>query len=114
MDQVVDLEGSPEFQALDVSLVSIAIDPLEQLILAVRSWNVRTPHLSDQGAKVSRSYGVLQWAMGNGEPGHTFVLVGKDGKIKWVRDYGAPANGGLMYVPIDRLYQEVAARLPAS
>jgi peroxiredoxin len=113
MDQVVDLEGSPQFQALDVKLISIAIDPVDQLAQAVRSWGVNTPHLSDEKGKVSRSYGVLRWAMANGEPGHTFVLVDRNGTVQWVRDYGAPDNGGLMYVPVDQLYSEIAARLSA-
>ena len=107
----MDLEGSAEFQTLGVKLVSIAIDSVDQLAQAARSWRVNSPHLSDGGGRVSRSYGVQQWAMPSGEPGHTFVLVGQDGKIRWVRDYGAPANGGLMYVPVDQLYQEVAPRL---
>ncbi|MBI2176725.1 MAG: hypothetical protein HYU38_00020 [Candidatus Tectomicrobia bacterium] len=54
---------------------------------------------------------MLQWAHA-GEPGHTFVLVGTDGKVLWVRDYGAPENGGLMYVPVSALIKEIAARLP--
>ena len=107
----MDLEGSAEFQNLGVNLVSIAIDPVDQLAQAVRSWRVNSPHLSDAGARVSRRYGVQQWAMPSGEPGHTFVLVGQDGKIRWIRDYGAPANGGRMYVPVNQLYQEVAPRL---
>ncbi|HLF04580.1 MAG TPA: redoxin domain-containing protein [Dehalococcoidia bacterium] len=111
MDQVVDLEGSSQFQSLGVTVVSIAIDPVDQLAQAVRSWRVSAPHLSDAGGRVSLGYGVQQWAMPNGEPGHTFVLVGQDGKVRWVRDYGAPVNGGLMYVPVDQLYQEVAPRL---
>ena len=107
----MDLEGSPQFQSLTVALLSIAIDPVDQLALAVRHWDVQTPHLSDQGGQVSQTYGVLRWAIGNGEPGHTFVLVGSDGRIKWIRDYGAPGNGGLMYVPVDQLHREVRAAL---
>jgi|GEM_PF-2942796 len=42
-----------------------------------------------------------------GEPGHVFVLVGKDGLVKWIRDYGAET----MYVEVDELYQEVSRRL---
>jgi peroxiredoxin len=107
----VDLESSPDFQSLDVALVSIAIDPVADLSQAVNQFGITTPLLSDQGRTVSERYGVLQWAMPNGEPGHTFVLVGKDGKVKWVRDYGAPENGGLMWVSVAVLYRELAARL---
>jgi peroxiredoxin len=107
----VDLESSPDFQSLDVALVSIAIDPVTDLSLAVNQFGISTPLLSDEGRKVSENYGVLQWAMPNGEPGHTFVLVGKNGKVKWIRDYGAPENGGLMWVSVDVLYRELAARL---
>jgi hypothetical protein len=41
--------------------------------------------------------------MSSGEPGHTFVLVGKDGTVRWIRDYGAPENGGFMYVAVNAL-----------
>jgi hypothetical protein len=37
--------------------------------------------------------------------------VGKDGRVKWVKDYGAPENGGLMYVEVDELRQEVSGRV---
>jgi hypothetical protein len=49
--------------------------------------------------------------MPSGEPGHTFVLVGIDGEIAWIRDYGAPQNGELMYVPVDQLVQEIGLAL---
>ena len=42
-----------------------------------------------------------------GEPGHVFVLVGKDGLIKWIRDYSAET----MYVEPNEVYQEVSRRL---
>ena len=111
MNQVVDLEGSPQFAALDVVLVSISTDPRSQLAQAVEDFAVESPHLSDSGGEVSGMYGVLRWAMANGEPGHTFVLVGRDGRIKWIRDYGAPENGGLMYVPVEDLVHQIAAAL---
>jgi peroxiredoxin len=86
LKQIVDLEGSPDFQSLDVALVSIAIDPVADLSLAVNQFGISTPLLSDEERNVSESYGVLQWAMPNGEPGHTFILVGKNGKVKWVEE----------------------------
>ena len=107
MQQVVDLEGSPEFQALGLQLLSIATDAPSQLAAAVQDFGVASPHLSDEGGKVTEAYGASQWAMPSGEPGHTFVLVGTDGTVKWIRDYGAPQNGGLMYVPVDELLQEL-------
>ena len=111
MNQVVDLEGSPQFGALDVVLVSISTDPRSQLAQAVDEYGVASPHLSDPEGEVSGMYGVLQWAMPSGEPGHTFVLVDQDGRVRWIRDYGAPENGGLMYVPVDDLVSEIRAAL---
>ena len=67
--------------------------------------------LVDADHKVSQDYDVLQWAVDTGEPGHTFVLVGSDGRIKWIRDYGAPENGGLMYVPVEELVDQIQKNL---
>lgn len=92
-------------------LISFGTDPLPALRSAAQEWNVTTPLLSDADGSVSQAYGVLQWSMASGEPGHTFVLVGRDGKVKWIRDYGAPQNGGLMYVLVDELSREISQRL---
>ena len=61
--------------------------------------------------KVSKAYGVLQWATSHGGPGHTFVLVDNTGKVIWIKDYGAKVNGGRMYVPPEELDADVAAAL---
>ena len=114
MQQIVDLQNSPAFQALGVALVSIATDSQAELAAGVREYGITTPLLSDADKQVSENYGVLKWAMPSGEPGHTFVLVNTDGTIVWVRDYGAPENGGLMYVPVDELIQEVQTHLNKS
>jgi peroxiredoxin len=76
-----------------------------------KEYGITTPLLSDSDKRVSEAYGVMQWATPNGEPGHTFVLVGKDGKVKWIQDYGSPQTRGVMYVPVDELYREVKQRL---
>jgi peroxiredoxin len=94
---------------MDVALVSIAVDSKEELGQEAKRLNIQTPMLSDEDAAVTKSYGIpLTYG---GEPGHTFVLVGKDGRIKWAKDYAAPQNGGLMYVKVDELRSEVASRL---
>jgi peroxiredoxin len=97
LKQIVDLQSDPSFQNSQVVLVSIGTDPLPDLAAAASEWNVTTPLLSDGDGNVSQAFGVLRWATPSGEPGHTFVLVGQDGNVKWIRDYGARQNGGRMY-----------------
>lgn len=111
MQQIVDLQNDATFQSLGVALVNVGIDPLSNLTAAAQEWGITTPLLSDADSQVSEAYGVLQWAMSNGEPGHTFILVGQNGEVKWIRDYGSAENGGLMYVPVDELNQEITQRL---
>jgi len=67
--------------------------------------------LVDADRSVSEAYDVLQWAVGTGEPGHTFILVDSEGKIAWIRDYGAPENGGMMYVPVAELTAQISQSL---
>jgi len=113
MQQVVDLQNDPDFQALGVAVLSIAFDSTaEQLAGAQELGITSVPMLSDADHQVSEAYGVLQWAVGTGEPGHTFVLVDKDGNVAWIRDYGNPPDGeGTMYVPVADLTEQVRANL---
>ena len=96
---------------MDVAFLSIAFDSLAELGDAAREYVTEIPLLSDSDHMVSQAYDVLQWAVGTGEPGHTFVLVDRDGIVAWVRDYGAPENGGVMYVPVGELLQQISDRL---
>jgi hypothetical protein len=66
-------------------------------------YEVRGTLYSDPDNVAAAAFGVLRWAMPSGEPGHTFVLIDRDGVIRWIRDYGAPENGGLMYVDPDEI-----------
>jgi hypothetical protein len=77
------------------------------------SWLASLPDLwrdvADPDNRVADRYGVMRWRVpqtadvDSAEPGHTFVLVDEVGRIAWIRDYGAPENGGLMYVAPDDL-----------
>lgn len=96
---------------MNIELVSIAIDPVPQLEEDASRLGITTPFLSDADSQMSVEYGVLRWAMPSGEPGHTFVLVDEQGVVRWIRDYGAPENGGLMYVEVQELNAELAGRL---
>ncbi len=110
MQQVVDLQNSKEFQSLGVELLSVASDPVEAWRSEGAKLSITLPLLSDQGAKVAREYGVMRWRMGS-EPGHTFILVDKTGRVVWVRDYGSPEHGGLMYVAPAVLVPAIRAHL---
>jgi peroxiredoxin len=115
MQQVVDLQGDERFKSAGIQLLSIAIDPPDAWRQAGDEFNIELPMLSDEGNRVATKYGIMRWAMAGVEPGHTFVLVDADGGVAWVRDYGAPENGGLMYVaPKEVLDQVTAAMAPAS
>lgn len=111
MQQVVDLHSDERFRALDVELLSISPDSLNDWRGGVEEFGIRSPALSDEGNRVAEDYGVMLWAMPTGEPGHTFVLVDRDGTIRWLQDYGAPQNGGLMYVAPSDLVPEIEAHL---
>jgi peroxiredoxin len=113
MQQVVDLQQGSEFQGMDVALLSISPDSLDSWRAEAESLGIALPVLSDANNRVASEYGVMQWAMPTGEPGHTFVLVDETGKVRWIRDYGAPENGGLMYVEPVELTEEVRNQLSA-
>jgi peroxiredoxin len=112
MQQIVDLHSDPAFQQLDVALVSIAFDSPAELGTGIQQYGIQdVPMLSDTTHEVSEEYGVLEWTVTTGEPGHTFVLVNTDGTVAWIRDYGAPQNGGVMYVQPSDLVEQIGANL---
>lgn len=113
MLQVVDLLKSEDFQTLGVELLSIAPDPPEAWIEAAAEYELpaRSLLLSDAENEVATRYDVMRWAAATGEPGHTFVLVDRSGKVAWVRDYGAVENGGIMYVAPEALIEELEPQL---
>ena len=110
------MHNDPDFQALDVEFVSIAFDSAEEQRAAIEEYNiVDVPMLIDAEQSVSANYDVLQWAVGSGEPGHTFILVDGNGEIAWVRDYGAPDLADrVMYVPIPDLVTQIRDSLQGS
>lgn len=101
----MDLQNDPNFQNLNVQLISIAFDSAEQQQTAITEYSISdVPMLTDSDGAISQAYDVLQWATGSGEPGHTFVLVNAEGQITWIKDYGSPQlENPVMYVPTDEL-----------
>lgn len=111
LQQVVDLQNDPSFRDSGIQLLNIALDPPDAWSADVGSLGITEPLLSDTDARVSKTYGVMRWQMGTGEPGHTFVLVDAEGRIAWIRDYGAPEHGGMMYVPPRDLLPQIMESL---
>ena len=109
MQQIVDLQNSAKFQSLNVQVISIARDSVAEMAPEAGALGItNVPVLSDPDLQVSAAYDVLQWAIDNGEPSHTFVLVDASGEIVWVKDYGAPDNPDrTMYVETDELIGHV-------
>lgn len=110
-DQIRDLErpaAAAKLKALGVdSTVSITTNELGQLRQKAADEGIATRVLSDPDLAVSKSYGANQYGMmGDGADGHSFVLVGPDGRITWRADYGGAPNY-TMYVPMDNLLADL-------
>lgn len=108
-DQMKDIQARKSaFQTLHIDqVVSITSDPLSALQQKVRNESLTIPVLSDQDLAVSQTYATNQYGMmGTSRDGHSFILVGPDGRIVWRADYGGAPNY-TMYVPMDQLLADL-------
>lgn len=107
--QIKDIEkqwGKLRAQGID-KMVVITTNTLSQLRTKVSDEKVHTPVLADVDMSVSHSYNANQYGMmGDQMDGHTFILVGKDGVIKWRADYGGSPKY-IMYLPVSRLIADM-------
>lgn len=96
------------FKALGIAeVVAISADPAAAQAQRAARTGITLPTLADPDRSVSAAYGTLAYGMMNGAlPGHTFILVGADGTIRWRADYGGPPNY-TMYVADDTLLAEL-------
>ena len=108
-DQIKDIERDmAPLRALGIDrIVSITTDPLDQLQVKVNDDGISTPVLSDPDLAVSKDYSANQYGMmGTSRDGHSFIVVGPDGRIRWRADYGGPPNF-TMYVPPSNLVADI-------
>lgn len=89
--QIVQLQKDQEkFKVLNTEIVTVGVDSTDLWKPIVEANKIELAILIDADRKISRDYKALDLASsmhaGN-KPGHTFVLVGSDKKIKWVGDY---------------------------
>lgn len=110
-DQIVDLDKAwKKVEGLGVdTMLSITTDPADLTKRKVADEGIDSPVLSDPDLKVSKEYTTNQYGMmGTSRNGHSFILVGPDGKIQWRADYGG-APDYTMYVKVDKILAELKA-----
>lgn len=110
-DQLKDLEQNEAAltKAGVDALVSITTDPANLIGQKASDEKISTPVLSDPTMSVSHAYQANQHGMmGDMRDGHSFILVGPDGVIRWRADYGG-APDFTMYLPTQKMLADLAA-----
>ena len=110
-DQITDLQKhAPQLKAAGIGqVVSITGDPVGPVTQKTRDMGLTIPVLSDPGLAVSQQYQANSYGMmGAGRDGHTFILVGPDGTIRWRADYGG-APKYIMFLPTASLLADIKA-----
>jgi peroxiredoxin Q/BCP len=109
-DQIKDLEqNKPALKAAGVdSVVSITTDPANLIAQKMTDEKLSIPVLSDPTMQVSHAYSANKFGMmGDMRDGHSFVLVGPDGVIRWRADYGG-APDYTMFLPTQKMLADLA------
>jgi peroxiredoxin Q/BCP len=109
--QIADLERhAAQLRAAGIGQVlSITTDPVGAITQKTRDMGLTTPVLSDPGLAVSRAYGANKYGMmGMSADGHTFILVGPNGTIRWRADYGG-APKYTMFLPTTTMLADMKA-----
>ncbi len=110
-DQITDLQKhAAQLRAAGIGqVVSVTSDPIGAITTKARDMGLTTPVLSDPGLAVSQQYSANSYGMmGAGRDGHTFILVGPDGIIRWRADYGGPPKY-TMFLPATALLADLNA-----
>lgn len=112
-DQIRALEDDPgALTAAGIDeFVSITSGPVDALAQKMSDDGLTSTTLADTDLAVSQQYQMNQYGMmGDSRDGHSFVLIGPDGKILWRADYGGAPNY-TMFVPVDTLLDQLQAGL---
>jgi len=110
-DQIRDLEQTTaDLKAAGVDeLVAITTGPADLITRKVTDDGLSAVNLADRDLAVSVRYATNKYGMmGETRNGHSFILVGPDGTIRWRADYGG-APKYTMYVPVPRLLADLKA-----
>jgi peroxiredoxin Q/BCP len=115
-DQIRDLDAAgAKLRAAGIDqLLTITSGPVDLIGQKMADDKLTATALADTDLSVSRTYNANQFGMmGTDRDGHSFILVGPDGRIAWRADYGG-APRYTMFVPVDQLLADLkAGRRPA-
>lgn len=107
LQQMAEIEkAKAAFTAADVTVLPVVMNTREQIVKDMGTYGVITPFLLDDG-RVARAYNTLGKGMHAGLPGHSFVLIDKQGVQRWTGEYPS-----MFLAPADLLTQ-VRQHLPA-
>lgn len=111
LQQMVDIDRNySTFSKMGITVVAITTNSMSDM----RTWaqnngiaNIIV--LPDRSLQVDQEYSTLYAGSmhAGSDPGHTFILVGKDGNVLWRQDYGSYT----MYVPMNELIASVKSAL---
>ncbi|XAS67013.1 peroxiredoxin family protein [Micrococcaceae bacterium Sec5.7] len=108
-DQLSSLEkDAAQVKAAGVdAVVSVTTDPANLIARKTADMGLGTTVLSDPDLAVSGQYGANRFGMmGASRDGHSFILVGPDGTIRWRADYGGAPNY-TMFIPVQKLLSDL-------
>lgn len=94
------------FEKIDVTVLPIVMNTREQITADMTASGVTTPFLLDDGT-VSEAYGTLGKGMHAGLPGHSFVLIDRQGRQRWYGEYPS------MWLAPQDLLDEIRSNLSA-
>jgi peroxiredoxin len=114
-DQIKDLEQNQaalKTAGID-AVVSITSDPANLIGRKAVDEKLTTPVLSDPSLQVSRAYNANQYGMmGEMRDGHSFILVGPYGTIRWRADYGGKPDY-TMFLPTAKILTDLTTERTA-
>jgi len=73
---------------------------------AAETYRITTPLVADEDRDMTGAYDVLGQGMHPNTAGHTFILVDRQGVIRWRRDYWLGSEP-TMYVPPNKLFADI-------
>ena len=106
--QMAKLEADGGLSKDGVTVLPVVMNSASQVEGELRRFGLKTPYLVDPDGSVSSAYKTLGTGHHANLPGHSFILVGPDGRTEWRADYPG------MWVEPAELAKTVASKIAAS